>query len=201
METQKSSQNSSFNRGLLVILVGLFILTIVVILALNWTSAGEGMPWWMALVNALILSIPLGLIYASIYVLVRAWHTHVRSGRLDVRLGKIVHWAPRLAAIAVIFFISLFSLDVFDTQATIWQLLGGFLIHNIPSIVLFILLFFAWKRPQVGFWAFLVAGVLFVIFFVRSIYALSNFILFVVPLWLIAGLFYADWRISSPAQS
>jgi hypothetical protein len=201
MDTQDSSQNTSFNRSLLIILVGLFILTIVTILALNWTNSGVGMPWWMALVNALILSIPLGLIYASIYVLVRAWHAHAHSSQVDDRLRKILHWAPRLAAVAVIFFISLFSLDVFDTQATTWQLLGGFLIHNIPSLVLFLFLFFAWRRPQVGFWTFLVAGVLFIVFFVRSVYALSNFVLFVIPLWLIACLFYADWKINSPAHS
>ena len=201
MNTQNSSQNASFNRSLLIILVGLFFLTILAILALNWTSGGVGMPWWMALVNALILSIPLGLIYASIYVLVRAWHAHAHSGQVDERLIKIIHWAPRVTAIAIIFFISLFSLDVFDTQATTLQLLGGFLIHNIPSFVLLLILFFAWRRPQIGFWTFLVAGFLFTVFFVRSIYALSNFVLFVIPLWLIAGLFYADWKISSPAHS
>ena len=36
-------------------------------------------------------------------------------------------------------------------EATPLELLGGFLIHNILSISILILLIFAWKRPVVGF--------------------------------------------------
>jgi len=61
-----------------------------------------------------------------------------------------------------------------------------------------VLLIFAWKRPVVGFVAFLTAGVLFAIFFVRDIYALPNLLLFVLPILLIAFLFYADWKWLGP---
>ena len=104
----------------------------------------------------------------------------------------------------IIFFVGLFSLDVFEMQATPLELLGGFLMHNIPTLVLLALLILAWKRPAVGFVAFLAAAALFIIFFVRSIYALPNLVLFVLPTLLIAGLFYADWKWlepRSPAQS
>jgi hypothetical protein len=36
--------------------------------------------------------------------------------------------------------------------------------------------------------------VLFAIFFVRDFYALSNLLLFVLPILLIACLFYIDWK-------
>ncbi len=189
------AQKSHFNRNLLIVLAVLYALSMAGFFYFSTSSNGEGMPWWMALLNALILSIPLVLIFGAIYVLVRAWREHALAGQVSEGLGKVIHWAPRVAAIMIIFFMSLFSLDVFEMEATTLQLLGGFLMHNIPSFAMLLLLFFAWKRPAVGFWAFLAAGVVFVIFFVRDIYALSNLLLFVLPIWLVAGLFYADWKL------
>jgi len=189
------AQKSHFNRNLLIVLAVLYALSMAGFFYFSLSSNGEGMPWWMALLNALILSIPLVLIFGAIYVLVCAWREHARSGQVDEKLRKVIHWAPRVAAIMIIFFMSLFSLDVFEMEATTLQLLGGFLMHNIPSFVMLVLLFFAWKRPAVGFWAFLAAGVVFVIFFVRDFYALSNLLLFALPIWLVAGLFYADWKL------
>jgi hypothetical protein len=156
------------------------------------------MEWWMMLLNIPILSIPLVLLYGSIYVLVIAWREHSTTGQVNPRLAKIIHWAPRVAAILIIVFISLFSLDVFEMQASPLELLGGFLIHNIPSIGMLVLLLFAWKRPVIGFVAFLAAAALFTIFFVRSIYALPNLLLFVFPILLVACLFYADWKWLEP---
>ncbi len=78
------------------------------------------------------------------------------------------------------------------------ELLGGFLIHNIPSIAMLALLIVAWKRPAVGFVAFLVAGALFAFFFVRDAESLPNLLIFVFPILLIAGLFYADWKWLKP---
>jgi hypothetical protein len=83
---------------------------------------------------------------------------------------------------------------VFGEGGTPLEVLGAFLMHNIPSIVMLVLLIFAWKRPVVGFVAFLVVAAAFIIFFVRDFYALSNLLLFVLPLLLISSLFYADWK-------
>jgi uncharacterized membrane protein YidH (DUF202 family) len=76
--------------------------------------------------------------------------------------------------------------------------LGAFLLHNLPSITMLVVLLLAWKRPVVGFVAFLVIAAGFLLFFVRDFYALTNLLLFVLPLLLIAFLFYADWRWQSP---
>jgi hypothetical protein len=194
MDTQKPQ----FNRILLIILAVLYLLTLAVFNYTNWIADPQFEHWWMMLLNILLLSIPLVLLYGSIYVLVVAWREHSTIGQVNPRLSKIIHWAPRLASILIIFFISLFSLDVFDMEASPLELLGGFLIHNIPSIVLLVLLIFAWKRPALGFVAFLVAGALFAIFFVRGIYALPNLLLFVFPILLVAGLFYVDWKWLKP---
>jgi hypothetical protein len=187
-------QKPTFNRILLIILALLYLLTLGVFNYAEWAANPQSMQWWEMLLNSLILSIPLVLLFGSIYVLVVAWREHTRLGQVSPRLAKIIHWAPRFASIMIIFFTSLFSLDVFEMQASPLELLGGFLIHNIPSIIMLVLLVLAWKRPAVGFVAFLVAGALFAIFFVRNIYALPNLLLFVFPIWLVAGLFYADWK-------
>ena len=191
-------QKSQFNRILLLILAVLYLLTLTAFIYANWAAEPDFQQWWMLLLNIPILSIPLVLLYGSIYVLVIAWREHATLGQVNPRLAKIIHWAPRVAAILIILFASLFSFDVFEMEASPLELLGGFLMHNIPSIGILVLLIFAWKRPLVGFVAFLVAAALFAIFFVRDIYALPNLLLFVFPILLVAFLFYVDWKWLKP---
>jgi len=188
------THNSRFNRVLLIVLAALYVLTLGAFVYVNWTVEPDFQVWWMLLLNILIISIPLVLLYGSIYVLVVAWREHSSGSSISPRLAGIIHWAPRVAAIMIIFFTSLFSLDVFEMDGTPLELLGAFLMHNIPSIVMIILLVFAWKRPVVGFVAFLLAAVAFAVFFVRDIYSLPNLLLFVFPILLVALLFYADWK-------
>lgn len=194
MDTQKPQSN----RVLLIVLIVLYVLSLAAFNYANWAADPEAMEWWMPLVNSLLLSIPLVLLYGSIYVLVVAWRERAAGGQINPRLAKVIHWAPRVAAILIIFFISLFSLDVFEMEASPLELLGGFLIHNIPSIAMLGLLAFAWKRPAVGFVAFFLAGVLFAFFFVRDVGSLPNLLVFVFPILVIAGLFYADWKWLAP---
>lgn len=189
-----------FNRNLLVILVTFYLLTLAAFSYANWAADPVFMVWWKTLLNIPILSIPLVLLYGSIYILVSAWRQHANQENINPRLAKTIRSAPRVAAILIIFFIGLFSLDIFEMQAPPLQLLGAFLIHNIPSIVLTVLLIAAWKRPVVGFVAFLAAAVLFIIFFVRDLSALPNLLLFVLPILMVALLFYADWRWLTPQQ-
>jgi hypothetical protein len=193
-----NTQKSQFSRILSIVLVVLYVLTAAAFVYFDWAAAPETVPWWMILLNVLILSIPLVLLYGGIYVLAIAWREHATRGRVSPRLAKVIHWAPRVAALLIIFFVSLFSLDVFEMKASPLELLGGFLMHNLPSIGMLVLLIFAWRRPVVGFVAFLVAAALFAVFFVRSLYALSNLLLFVIPILLVAGLFYADWKWLKP---
>ncbi|MGB8983592.1 MAG: hypothetical protein WCC12_17115 [Anaerolineales bacterium] len=196
-----NTQKPNFQRVLLTILIVLFILTNAVFNYANWAADPGFMEWWMLLLNVLILSIPLVLLYGSIYVLVMGWHERSTLGRVGPRLAKIIHWAPRVAAMLIIFFISLFSLDVFEAEASPLELLGGFLMHNIPSIAMLVLLLFAWKRPVVGFVVFLIAAAAFTFFFVRDISSLPNLLLFVFPILLIAALFYADWKWLKPSAA
>ena len=62
----------------------------------------------------------------------------------------LLHWIPRIICILAIPFISLFALDAFEGEQSFWLKLGGFLIHLIPSYVMIILTFVAWKRELIG---------------------------------------------------
>ena len=63
---------------------------------------------------------------------------------------KLFFWLPRAICILAILFISMFALDAFAPGLTIWQQLGAFLIHLIPSFVLTALLIVAWKWEYIG---------------------------------------------------
>ena len=191
-------QRAHFRRYLSITLIVLFVLTLAALGYATWAVERGNLQGWEMLLNVLILSLPLLLIYGSVYVLLLGRHERTRLGKVSPGLAKIIHWAPRLAAILIILFTGLFSLDVFGTGAPPLEVLGAFLMHNLPSIAMLILLILAWKRPVVGFVAFLVIAIAFTLFFVRDFYALTNLVLFVLPLLLIASLFYADWQWLAP---
>ena len=48
----------------------------------------------------------------------------------------VYHWLPRILCILSILFISMFALDAFAPNLTIWQQITDFLIHLIPSFIL-----------------------------------------------------------------
>ncbi len=65
-------------------------------------------------------------------------------------LEKILLWIPRDLCILAILFISMFSLDVFESGVPFGQQILAFLMHNIPSFVLIAALIIAWKREFLG---------------------------------------------------
>jgi len=71
---------------------------------------------------------------------------------------KVFHWLPRIICILAILFISLFAADAFAPELTIWQQIGDFLIHLIPSFILVALLIVAWKWEYIGGIIFIVIG-------------------------------------------
>ena len=76
-------------------------------------------------------------------------------------LHKILHWTPRILGILAILFISMFALDAFHPDLTLWQQLGNFLMHMIPSFILIALLLIAWKWELTGGIIFTLLGLIF----------------------------------------
>ena len=71
---------------------------------------------------------------------------------------KVFHWLPRIICMLAILFISLFAADAFSPGLTIWQQLGAFIIHLIPSFILLMFLIVAWKWEYVGGVIFIIIG-------------------------------------------
>jgi hypothetical protein len=57
-----------------------------------------------------------------------------------------------------ILFVSMFAADAFAPGLTIWQQLGGLIIHLIPSFILLALLLLAWKWEYMGGIIFIITG-------------------------------------------
>ena len=71
---------------------------------------------------------------------------------------KLFHWSPRVICILAILFISMFAADSFAPGLTIWQQLGAFFIHLIPSFILVAVLILAWKWEKIGGIIFILIG-------------------------------------------
>lgn len=182
---------------LVAILVILYLASLGWFTYMNYVAGSQEL--WMILTNGLILSIPLVLLFFSIGVLVTAEQQRRREGSVGAGLARYIHHTPRIAAILIALFVGLFSLDVFDQGTGFWETLGAFLMHNIPSIIMGIIIWFAWHRPQVGFIAFLVVSVFFMRFFIfGGLEGLGQLFLFAGPMLAIALLFYADWKWVKP---
>jgi len=97
-------------------------------------------------------------------------------------------WFPRVLAVVYALFIALFSFDVFSLDSSLLDKLGGFLIHNIPTLIILFALFLSWKKPIYGGTAFIVIGAIFTLFF-RTYQRWDIFILISAPILLIGILF------------
>lgn len=194
------SHNSNFNRIVLAVMIVLYLVSVDAFSYINWTVEPEHNVMF-SIINFLILSIPLVLLYGSIYILLVVWREHQSAGTVSPRLARVIHWAPRIAALLIAFFVGLFSLDVFDMGGTLLQKIGAFIMHSLPTIFMLIMVLFAWRKPVVGFVGFLLVGTVFLRFVVSG--GLMHVLLFSGPLLLVAALFYADWRLSKsrPAEA
>jgi len=104
---------------------------------------------------------------------------------------SILYWTPRILGILFILFIGMFSLDVFGTGAGFWMTLAGFLIHNIPALILLAALLIGWRWEWVGALGFF-AGAVFFLVVANSRDVASILILEVIPV-LIGSLFLVGW--------
>ena len=71
---------------------------------------------------------------------------------------SLIYWLPRIICILAILFVSMFALDAFAPGLTLWQQLGDFVIHLIPSFILLAVLIVAWKWELYGGIIFTIIG-------------------------------------------
>ena len=85
------------------------------------------------------------------------------------KINKFIFYTPRILSIIFILFLTMFSLDIFDGTSGFWNIALGLFMHNIPSIILLIILFISWKHEIVGGIAFILAGLVYLGFILQNI--------------------------------
>jgi hypothetical protein len=69
---------------------------------------------------------------------------------MNKTIKQILFWTPRAAGILFVAFISLFAFDVFEEGFGFWGTLLALFMHLLPSILLAVAIYIAWKREWVG---------------------------------------------------
>lgn len=101
------------------------------------------------------------------------------------------YWAPRILAIAFGLFVSLFALDAFDGQASVWEKLGRFAVHLVPVGVYAIVLVLSWRWEWIGAVLFAALGALYVATIGR--HNMDWSLIIAGPLFVLAALFLLGW--------
>lgn len=107
-------------------------------------------------------------------------------------MKRLLFWLARGLMVIYILFISLFALDAFDAAYSTSQQLISFAIQIAPSLLLAVILLFAWKRPLVGAAGFLVMSVFFTIL-VHGPSAGIGFYILVIPAFSGSCMFFLEW--------
>ena len=84
-------------------------------------------------------------------------------------ISKLVFWTPRILSIIFVLFLALMSLDIFEGNYGFWGTILGLFMHNIPAIILLIVLIISWKHEIVGGIGFILAGILYLGFVLKNI--------------------------------
>jgi len=119
--------------------------------------------------------------------------------RRIVHMKQILHYSPRILSILFCLFIMMFSLDVFDGNSTIPEMLIGFIMHNLPVFGMAIITFFAWNNDLIGGVGFIGVS-LFFFFLVSSNMnnegGIMNPAVFIIslPALLISALYFINFR-------
>jgi hypothetical protein len=123
---------------------------------------------------------------------------------MEHNFNKFVYWTPRISAIIFISFLAMFSLDIiFMGNYGFWETILGLFIHNIPVLILLVVLLISWKYEIIGGIAFIFVGVFFIVFFAinmsmnplyqATLYFFSNSVIIAGPAFLVGILFLNCW--------
>jgi hypothetical protein len=102
----------------------------------------------------------------------------VKKGDKKEKIGKNkvpkwIYWTPRILSIIFVFFLALMSLDVFEESLGFWGTILGLFMHNIPAMILLIVLIISWKYEIVGGIGFILGGILYISMILKNIIALG----------------------------
>ena len=115
-------------------------------------------------------------------------------------LKNILLWAPRLLLIAFALFLVIFSFDVFEEGKSAVAIAIDFVKHNVPSMVLGLVVFAAWRREWIR--ALVCFGLAFAyVAWAWGRFPLSVYFAIAGPLFLIAAMYALDWQLRKQGSS
>jgi len=85
------------------------------------------------------------------------------------KINKYIYWTPRILSIIFILFLFLMSLDIFEGNYGFWETILGLFMHNIPAMILLIILIISWKHEVVGGIGFILGGILYITVILKNI--------------------------------
>jgi hypothetical protein len=106
-------------------------------------------------------------------------------------------WLARILGILFALFLSLFAFDVFEMEGSIWEKIGGFLIHLVPTYLVLIAVAIGWRWPWMGGLLFFALGALYL---VVAPVNWSAYALITGPAALIGVLFLVGWAAGRPSS-
>lgn len=121
------------------------------------------------------------------------------------KVNSFIFWTPRILSIIFILFLALFSLDVISPEYSTGEILLGLLMHNIPSLVLLVVLLISWRYEIVGGVVFVLAGLVYIVFTLNAELPWHTALIWSMtiagPAFLIGGLFLANWFIKKAKRA
>ncbi|MBC8320863.1 MAG: hypothetical protein H8E34_09090 [Bacteroidetes bacterium] len=104
----------------------------------------------------------------------------------------ILFWTPRILVIWFAAFSSLFALDVFEENRTLWDTIMALLIHLIPTAIILVSLVIAWRRELFGAIFYFALGIFYIAwawgnFHISAYFGISG------PLFIVGILFFVSW--------
>lgn len=83
------------------------------------------------------------------------------SGRKPAH--ELLYWAPRALCIMFALFTSIFALDVFEGDRSVWEMAQALIMHLVPTFLIVILLVLSWRREWIGGYFFIVLAAVYVL--------------------------------------
>ena len=111
----------------------------------------------------------------------------------------ILLWAPRILLIAFGLLLAMFSLDVFKEGQGVVETGLAFVVHNIPSIIVGLVVFAAWRREWFGVVACLVLAAAWIMWALGR-FPLVTYFIMTGPLFFIAALYAVNWQLRRRAD-
>lgn len=104
-----------------------------------------------------------------------------------------MYWTPRIIVILFALFISLFALDVFDENRSTWETILALLLHLIPTAIIIVSLFIAWKWELFGAFFYPALGVIYIIW-AWGKFPVITYLTISGPVVIIGILFFLSWN-------